>query len=62
LGAEGESSLSIADASAPNVARESSVITRNMTFWRNGFTIDDGPLFDYNDPANKEVLAAINEG
>ena len=33
-----------------------------MTLWRDGFTIDDGPLMRLDDPANKEHLAAIGNG
>lgn len=37
-------------------------VTRDLTFWRDGFSIDDGPLLRYDDPANREFLAAINSG
>ncbi|CAO3691570.1 unnamed protein product [Rhizopus stolonifer] len=37
-------------------------ISRQLTFWRNGFSVDDGPLFEYSDPANQQMLTAINEG
>lgn len=33
-----------------------------MVFWKNGFSIDDGPLFHYDDPNNREVLALIDSG
>jgi UBX domain-containing protein 1 len=35
---------------------------RKLTFWKTGFTIDDGPLQSYDDPANKAFLVAINSG
>ena len=35
---------------------------RNLTFWRNGFSIEDGPLMGYDEPGNKEVLDAIHAG
>lgn len=38
------------------------VVTRTLTFWRNGFSIEDGPLHSYNDPENKRVLEAIHSG
>eukprot|EP00158_Paraphelidium_tribonemae_P001768 Partr_v1_DN24781_c0_g1_i4_m37141 putative UBX domain protein len=38
------------------------IVTRNMTFWRDGFSIEDGPLFRYDDPANKKILEAIHGG
>eukprot|EP00842_Homolaphlyctis_polyrhiza_P004011 jgi/Hompol1/4610/HPOL_000575-RA len=37
-------------------------VERHLTFWRNGFSIDDGPLLKYEDPANQEFLKAINSG
>lgn len=38
------------------------VQVRNLTFWRNGFSIEDGPLMNYDEPANKEILDAIHAG
>ncbi|KAH8086286.1 hypothetical protein HD553DRAFT_309282 [Filobasidium floriforme] len=35
---------------------------RNLTFWREGFSIEDGPLMTYDDPHNKEILEAIKSG
>lgn len=37
-------------------------VTRQLTFWRNGFSIGDGPLLRYDDPANEFALNAINSG
>lgn len=37
-------------------------VERHMTFWRNGFTIEDGPLLRYDDPANQNLLNAIQSG
>ena len=33
-----------------------------MTLWKDGFSIEDGPLMRLDDPANKEYLEAINRG
>jgi UBX domain-containing protein 1 len=33
-----------------------------ITFWRNGFTVDDGPLRKLEDPANSPFLNSINKG
>ncbi|CAN1771320.1 Plant UBX domain-containing protein 6 [Linum perenne] len=30
-----------------------------LTFWRNGFIVDDGPLRSYEDPANSEFLEVM---
>ncbi|KAJ7112974.1 SEP domain-containing protein [Mycena epipterygia] len=35
---------------------------RHLTFWRDGFTIEHGPLMLYDVPANTEILAAIQSG
>ncbi|KAG9019864.1 hypothetical protein FRB90_003455 [Tulasnella sp. 427] len=35
---------------------------REITFWRTGFTVQDGPLMQYDDPANAEILRSINSG
>ncbi|XWS75781.1 hypothetical protein CRYUN_Cryun01aG0121600 [Craigia yunnanensis] len=35
------------------------VVTRNITFWRNGFTVDDGPLRHLDDPANASFLESV---
>lgn len=33
-----------------------------LRLWRNGFTVDDGPLREYEDPSNEQFLAAISRG
>ncbi|XVE78420.1 hypothetical protein DITRI_Ditri13aG0143600 [Diplodiscus trichospermus] len=35
------------------------VVTHNVTFWRNGFTVDDGPLRHLDDPANASFLESV---
>lgn len=37
-------------------------VDRLLTFWRNGFSVDDGELRGYDDPENQEVLKAIKNG
>ncbi|ODQ51649.1 SEP-domain-containing protein [Saitoella complicata NRRL Y-17804] len=37
-------------------------VTRTLTFWKEGFSVDDGPLYRYDDPANQGILSAINSG
>nr|XP_018258987.1 uncharacterized protein I303_08529 [Kwoniella dejecticola CBS 10117]OBR81145.1 hypothetical protein I303_08529 [Kwoniella dejecticola CBS 10117] len=41
---------------------DENVQTRRLTFWRNGFSIEDGPLLSYDDPQNKALLEAIESG
>lgn len=33
-----------------------------ITFWHDGFTVDDGPLRGYDDPQNQQFMDAINKG
>ncbi|KDQ58114.1 hypothetical protein JAAARDRAFT_34913 [Jaapia argillacea MUCL 33604] len=35
---------------------------RDLTFWRDGFSIGDGELMRYNDPVNAQILSEINSG
>ena len=39
---------------------EGEVVTRLLTFWRDGFSIDDGELLKYDE--HKEVLEALHGG
>lgn len=41
---------------------EEETAIRTLTFWQDGFSIDDGDLLGYEDPANAQTLAAINSG
>jgi len=34
----------------------------HLKMWRNGFSIDDGPLRSFEDPENREFLASISRG
>ena len=45
-----------------NDDEEEETAVRNLTFWQDGFSIEDGDLMRYDDPANADVLAAINSG
>ncbi|KAG8808900.1 hypothetical protein FRC17_003717 [Serendipita sp. 399] len=38
------------------------VAIRNITFWRTGYTIENGPLLLYDDPQSAELLEAIQRG
>jgi UBX domain-containing protein 1 len=37
-------------------------VHRVLHLWNDGFSVDDGPLFRYDDPANAATLAMINQG
>lgn len=51
---------------APSLSKDDMVSGTPQTvivkFWKNGFSIDDGPLRDFNDPANKNFLDSISKG
>lgn len=41
---------------------EDESVTRHLTLWKDGFSVEDGPLMRYDDPKNMETLRAIQEG
>ncbi|KIM79342.1 hypothetical protein PILCRDRAFT_10472 [Piloderma croceum F 1598] len=41
---------------------EETTAIRHLTFWRDGFSVEDGELMRYDDPANEQILAEINAG
>ncbi|KAJ7668910.1 hypothetical protein B0H17DRAFT_989958 [Mycena rosella] len=59
LGSDDVPSAFVPDPTAP-VDPALAPATRRLTFWRDGFTIEDGPLMRYDE--HEEILAAINEG
>jgi UBX domain-containing protein 1 len=61
LGDEETPSTVIPDQNTP-AGREMETAVRVITFWRNGFTIEDGPLLTYDDPQNAQLLELINSG
>ncbi|KAI8140441.1 hypothetical protein BJV82DRAFT_622568 [Fennellomyces sp. T-0311] len=63
LGSEEEPS-SVINPAVPDDDNEEALepVTRYLTFWRDGFSVDDGPLYRYDDPANQTMLTAINSG
>ncbi|KAJ7288688.1 SEP-domain-containing protein [Mycena rebaudengoi] len=61
LGATADDAAFIPDPNAPPEGAEEPAI-RRLTFWRDGFTVEDGELMRYDDPANADVLAALNAG
>ncbi len=42
--------------------QEGETQTRTLTFWADGFSIEDGPLHAYDAPGNRELLRAIQAG
>jgi len=62
LGDEWRPSQRVEPPATGQVQKEPDVITVTLIFYRQGFTVDDGPLRDYTDPENAEFLKAINKG
>ncbi|EOD14060.1 hypothetical protein EMIHUDRAFT_429219 [Emiliania huxleyi CCMP1516] len=48
--------------SVPGAALPARPTEHTITFWSNGFSVDDGPLRDTSDPANASFMRDINEG
>jgi UBX domain-containing protein 1 len=49
------------ETAAPKPVKKGPV-NKKISFYKNGFTIDDGPLRNYNDPQNASFLSDINKG
>ncbi|CAG8637820.1 6980_t:CDS:10 [Cetraspora pellucida] len=60
LGSDEEPSVEV--NSQPSTTEPPRTVVRHLTFWRDGFSVEDGPLMAYDDPANEEFLKAINNG
>jgi UBX domain-containing protein 1 len=41
---------------------EDEAVSRLLTFWKDGFSVEDGPLLRYDDPQNQQHLNAIKAG
>ncbi|RCK62696.1 UBX domain-containing protein 1 [Candida viswanathii] len=62
LGDGNEPSQVIEDPNASLKKFRPSKVTREITFWKQGFTVGDGPLHRYDDPRNATVLQELNQG
>ncbi|WOO80936.1 UBX domain-containing protein 3 [Vanrija pseudolonga] len=60
LGSDEQESTTVGEAPAAPSTDE--VQQRTLTFWRDGFSIEDGELYRYDAPGNQELLAAIHAG
>ncbi|GBE88893.1 UBX domain-containing protein [Sparassis crispa] len=60
LGSDEVESVYVPDPNAPEPEEETAI--RHLTFWREGFSIEDGDLMRYDDPGHAQVLAEINSG
>ncbi|KAJ3369361.1 hypothetical protein GGF31_005265 [Allomyces arbusculus] len=65
LGSEETPSEVVAPQAAqdhPAMPKKLGKVKRTLTFWRNGFSIEDGPLHPYDDPHSKLILEALKSG
>ena len=64
LGGDDVESEVIEDPAAMQQARQQTLprVTRTLHLWADGVSIDDGPLFRFDDPANQNIMAEINRG
>lgn len=65
LGGEGTESQTIEDPQARARERQRQQrerVSRTMHLWADGVSIDDGPLFRFDDPANQNMMQEINRG
>lgn len=61
LGSDEVESTYVPDPTRPaNPAQQTAI--RDLTFWRDGFSIEDGELRRYDDPAQAQILSEINAG
>ena len=61
LGGDDAPSRVIQDPSA-SAPRRPALVERHLHFWEDGFSVDDGPLYRTDDPANADILAMIRQG
>jgi len=60
LGSDEVESSYVPDPDAPAAAEETAI--RHLTFWRDGYSVEDGELMRYDDPAHAQTLNEINAG
>ncbi|PWY86412.1 P-loop containing nucleoside triphosphate hydrolase protein [Aspergillus sclerotioniger CBS 115572] len=61
LGGDDAPSRVIETPSAPS-AQLPRRVHRTLHFWSDGFSVDDGPLFNSDDPVNRDILDGIRQG
>ena len=61
LGGDDTPSQVIEDPNA-SIPKPAERIERHLHFWSNGFSVDDGPLYNTNDPDNVRTLNMIKSG
>ena len=63
LGSDEVPSNYVGDPQQPEAGDgEEETAIRTITFWRNGFSVEDGELLQYDNPENARLLQDINSG
>jgi hypothetical protein len=62
LSGAASSSVGVPAIAGQGTNKKLSKVTRTLTFWKNGFSIEDGPLFSFDDPGTEEILNALKSG
>lgn len=52
----------VIDDPAASAPHQPVLVERRLHFWQDGFSVDDGPLYRTDDPANAEILQMIRQG
>jgi len=60
LGSDTAPSVPVTQRSGPRAPE--GPVRRRLTLYRNGFTIEDGPLYPFSDPESVEILREIRMG
>lgn len=61
LGGDDTPSQVVPDPAASR-PRPREIVTRTLHMWEDGYSVDDGPLYRFDDPANANDLRMINRG
>jgi len=62
LGGDDAPSRVIEDPTAVTTRPRAERVARTLHLWQDGFSVDDGDLYRYDDPANQETLNLIHSG
>ncbi len=61
LGGDDAPSRTISDPNA-EAPKPRTRVARTLHFWQNGFSVEDGPLYRFDDPQSAPILALIKSG